>query len=129
MGAVITTAGLAIVAGRIKGTGTEPLYIAWGTGTTEPTAADTTLETEDTTGGYARVAGVSSIVTVSETDDTYQVSGSITAAAALSITEWGLFDASSSGNMLYREVSNPGFDLEIGGILNFVIKFQIAECV
>ena len=128
MGAVITKDGLAIVANRVKGLGTEPLYLAWGTGTTEATSSDTALETEDTTVGYARVAGVSSIVTISETDDTYQVSGSITAAAALTITEWGIFDASSSGNMLYHEVSVPGFDLAIGGILNFVIKFQISEC-
>ena len=128
MPAVLTDAGKAILANRVKGNGTEPLYLAWGTGTTDPTAADTGLEAEDVSGGYSRSAGVSSIVTVHVDDDTYQVSGSLVASDALQITEWGLFDASVNGNLLFRETSLPGFTLALGGILNFVIKIQMSEC-
>lgn len=127
MTAIITNAGLAIIANRLKGLGTEPIYFGWGTGTTAPTAADTALQTEDVTGGYARVPGTSAIVTISQTGDTFQVSGSMTALANLSITEWALFDAANAGNMLFREVQNPGKTMITGGILNFTLKFQASR--
>lgn len=129
MAALITAVGFNIIAERIKGNGTEPVYLAWGTGVTEPTITDTDLEAEDSSPAYARVAGVSSIVDGLYAGDTYQVSGSITATAALMITEWALFDAVSGGNMLMREVYAPGHTLAIGGILNFIIKVQMTECV
>ena len=126
MGKIVTDVGLSIISSRMKGLLTEPVKIGWGTGTTEPTAADTTLQTEDVTGGYARAVGVSSIVSVGSVNDTYQVSGSLTAQAALTITEWALFD--NAGNMLCREVANPGHTLALGGILNFIFKIQINRC-
>jgi hypothetical protein len=127
MGSIITDKGLDIIAQRMKGNLTEPLYIAWGTGTTEPVAGNTALETEDSGGGYARVAGVSSIVTVGVTNDTYQVSGAITSTKVQTITEWGLFD--NAGNLLCREVSVPGNSLAIGGLMNFIFKIQMSRCV
>ena len=127
MTAIVTDKGLEIIANRIKGNLTEPLKIAWGTGTTAPVVGDTALETEDTTGGYARVDGVSSIVTVSSTNDTYQVSGAITARAALTITEWGLFD--SAGNLLCREVNAAGYIMPVGATLSFVFKIKLSRCV
>jgi hypothetical protein len=128
MTAIVTDIGLGIIANRIKGLGTEPIYFGWGTGTTEPTSADTTLEAEDTTGGYTRVAGTSAIITISAAGDTFQVSGSMTALDALTITEWALFDAITDGNMLMREVQNPGLTLSLGGILNFILKHQFSRC-
>jgi hypothetical protein len=125
MSSIVTNVGLQIIANRIKGLLTEPLKIGWGTGTTEPTISDTTLEAEDTDGGYARVSGVSSIVTVGTTEDTYQVSGAITSTVAQTITEWALFD--NAGNMLCREVAVPGYTLAIGGLLNFIFKIQISR--
>ncbi len=127
MAVVLTNKGFEILSSRIKGLLTEPLKIGWGTGTTAPAVTDTTLQTEDVTGGYARATGVSSIVTVVVTNDTYQVSGSLTALAALTITEWGVFD--TAGNLLLREVQNPGQALAIGGIINFVFKIQISRCL
>jgi len=126
MTAVLTNLGLQIIANRIKGNLTEPLNIAWGTGTTAPAVTDTDLETEDTTPGYARVAGVTSIVTVGVTSDTYQVTGAITAQAALTITEWGLFD--TAGNLLCHEVDAAGHVLPLGGILSFIFKVQMSRC-
>jgi len=126
MTALITTKGREILARRIKGELTEPLNIAWGIGTTPPALGNTGLQTEDVTAGYVRLAGVSSIVTISTLNDTYQVSGALTALAALTITEWGLFD--TAGNLLMREVQNPGFVLAVGGVLNFLFKFQQSVC-
>lgn len=126
MSSIVTNKGLYILAARIKGDLTEPLKIGWGIGTTAPTATDTTLQSEDASPGYARVSGVSSLVTVGVTNDTYQVSGSIASTVAQTITEWALFD--TAGNMLCREVLNPGYSLSVGGILNFVFKFQMTKC-
>jgi hypothetical protein len=128
MAALVTNAGLDILASRVKGLGTEPLYLAWGTGITAPVVGDTDLDTEDTTGGYARVAAVSSIVTIVAADDTYQISGALAAQAALVITEWGVFDAAAAGNLLLREVQQPGFSLSAGGIVNFLFKLQMSRC-
>ena len=126
MTALITTKGREILASRLKGLLTEPVNIAWGTGVIPPALGDTGLEIEDVTGGYARFPGVSSIVTISTLNDTYQISGSLTALADLDITEWGLFD--TAGNLLMREVQNPGYSLATGGTLNFLFKFQQSVC-
>lgn len=56
MANVVTNAGKAIVTNRIKGSGTEPLHVAWGTGAGTAAATDTTLFTE---ASEARVAGTS----------------------------------------------------------------------
>ena len=125
---LITNKGLSILANRIKSLGTEPIYIGWGIGTAVPAVTDTQLGTEDVTGGYARALGVSAIITTTQTSDTYQVSGSLTANAVLTITEWGLFDAVSGGNMLLRETKVPGTLLAIGGIITFTFKIQMARC-
>lgn len=126
MGKIVTNTGLRVIAERIKGNLTEPVKIGWGKGTTEPTPSNTALENEDSTPGYARVSGVSSIVSVGTTNDTFQVSGAIVSLAEQEITEWALFD--SAGNMLCREVLNPGYNMSIGGLLNFIFKFQITRC-
>lgn len=126
MSIVITDIGISLISARLKGLNTEPLNIGWGTGVTAPTSADVILESEDATPGYSRTVGVSTITSISITNDTYQVSGAQTALAGLQITEWGLFD--SAGNLLCREVQVPGFAIGIGEILNFVFKIQNARC-
>lgn len=129
MAFVVTNAGLAILASRIKGSGTEPLYIGWGTGAGTAAIADTTLFTEDTTPGYSRAVGISSLVTTSVAGDTYQVSGSLTAGAALSITNWGLFDAAVGGNLLAHEDVAVPYTLSAGELLNFIFKIQESRCL
>ena len=95
MATVVTNAGRALVTNRIKGSGTEPNYIGWGTGTTTAAATDTALETAS---AEARVAGVSSRETTTVANDTYQVTGTITSESSQTISEVALFDASTSGN-------------------------------
>lgn len=120
MATVLTNAGRAIIANRIKGSGTEPAYVAWGTGAGTAAAADTTLFTES---AEARVAGTSSIVTTTVTNDSYQVVGTITASATRAITNAGLFDASTSGNLFVKGDFST-VNLSTGDAIQFTIKYQ-----
>lgn len=99
MANVLTQLGRKILGQRLKGTGTEPLHIGVGTGAGTAAAADTTLFTEVADG---RVAGTSSLITTSTTDDTYEVVGTYTATAARAITNAGLFTASSGGDLFMK---------------------------
>lgn len=74
-------------------------YIALGTGTTAPSASDTTLQSELTGGGNVRVQG-----TLTSSTNTWQNSavflpGNGTGA----VTEAGLFTASTVGTMFARQ--------------------------
>lgn len=89
--------GLAVIANRLDGAGTEPVYIAWGTGSGQ-TGSSTALAVES---AESRVAGTSSVVTVDTTDDTYQVQGTLVSLSSQTITEVGLFDASTGGSMFF----------------------------
>lgn len=102
---VFTNAGAAIVTNRIIQAGTAPKNIGWGTGTNAAAVGDTALQTEaaPTTAG-GRTVGTESRTTVTNTNDNYQVVGTVTAGGTLAITEAGLFDAVSAGNMLIRSV-------------------------
>lgn len=102
---VFTNAGAAIVTNRIIQAGTAPKNIGWGIGTNAAAVTDTALQTESaptTSGG--RTVGTESRTTVTNTNDNYQVTGTVTAGSSLAITEAGLFDAVSSGNLLIRGV-------------------------
>ena len=91
--ATVTMPGRSILVNRTRGSGTEPLNIGWGTGTqTASTNANVNLFVP---GGEARTAGTSSGISTSFLADTYKVTGSITATAAKTITEVGLFDTTT----------------------------------
>ena len=111
--------GLGIITNRIMGSGTEPKYIGWGTGTTPATPADTGLQTP---GSESRVAGTSSRVKTSTTNDTYQVVGTITCAgSAKAITEVALYDAATSGTCFLRGTFSP-INVNVGDSIQFTIK-------
>lgn len=78
-----------------------PRHIAWGTSSTAPAETNTTLGAE---APEARVVGAISTITTAHTGDTYQVVGTMTATAARTIAEAGLFDALTAGNMYVRGV-------------------------
>lgn len=102
---VFTNAGAAIVTNRITQAGTAPKNIGWGIGTTAAAVGDTALQTESApTSGGGRTVGTESRTTVTNTNDNYQVAGTVTAGSSLAITEAGLFDAVSAGNMLIHAV-------------------------
>jgi hypothetical protein len=117
MATVLANAGKAIISARLRGLGTEPLFTAWGTGAGTAAATDTTLFTE---GPEARVSGTSSQVTTTTTNDTYQVVATITASAARAVTNAGLFDASTAGNLFIK-----GDFLTINLSTNDSIQFTI----
>jgi hypothetical protein len=102
-GTVVTNKGKAMFADRIRtspGTyTTSPKFVAMGVGATgaarTAVAADTALSTETET----RVSGTESTVTTTQTGDTYQVTGTITATSNRAVDEAGLFDAVTTGNM------------------------------
>jgi hypothetical protein len=124
MATVLTNVGKAITTGRVKGVGSgagsaEPNYVAWGVGAGTAAATDTTLFTE--TG--SRVAGTSTQQTTSVTNDTYQVVGTLTAGGSLTITNAGLFDAASSGN-LYMKGDFTGIALTLNESIQFTMKVQ-----
>lgn len=118
---VLTNAGKAITTNRIKGSGTEPNYVGWGTGAGTAAATDTTLFTE---ASEARVAGTSTQQTTTVTNDTYQVVGTLTCAGSgKTITNAGLLDASSGGN-LYMKGDFTGIALNVGDGIQFTMKCQ-----
>lgn len=98
---VVTNSGKQTAANRLQTTPTRnpPKFIAIGTGATAAArtaaAADTALSTEAET----RATGTESIVTVTVTNDAFQVVGTITATAARAVDEAGTFDASTVGNI------------------------------
>jgi hypothetical protein len=125
MATVVVNAGRDIITNRIKGLGTEPLNIGWGTGVGTAAVTDTTLFTEVlvnmTGGGTDHTAGTSTRQTTTVTNDTYQVIGTRTATAAGTITNAGLFDAASGGN-LFLKGDFTGIGLANGDSIQFTIK-------
>jgi hypothetical protein len=121
MATIIANAGRAITTNRLKGAGTEPNFVAWGTGAGTAAVTDTTLFTEAT---EARVAGTSTQQTTTVTSDTYQVVGTMTVAGAgKTITNAGLFDALTAGN-LFLKGDFTGVALNVGDSIQFTMKAQ-----
>lgn len=119
MANVLTNAGKDIIVDRILGTGSaEPKFVAWGTGAGTAAATDTTLFTE---ASESRVTGTSSQVTVTTTNDTYQVVGTLTANGSKTITNAGLFDASTTGN-LFVKADFTGVPLVLNDSITFTFK-------
>jgi len=103
---LVTDAGKAGVASRINGSGSEAAftYIAVGTGATAADAADTTLQTEITDSGLARVAATASRVTVDVTNDGARLVTTFSVSGTKAVTESGVLNAASSGVLLARQV-------------------------
>lgn len=114
---VLTSAGKAVVTNRIAGAGTEPNYVAIGTGAGTAAVGDTTLFTEV----ESRTLGTGSRVTTTVTNDTYQVVGTVTATSGRAVTNAGSFDASSSGNLFVKGDFST-INLSTGDSLQMTIK-------
>jgi hypothetical protein len=128
---VFTHAGKAIVTARIRGTGTEPVYIGWGTGAGTAAASDITLFAEkdvDLSGTSGnRTAGTSSVVTTDNSNDTYRVVGTrtMTGAGPTGVTNAGLFDNASigSGN-LFMKGDFAAINLSNGDSIQFTFNLK-----
>lgn len=127
-GTVVTNKGKAMFADRVRTTPatytTAPKFCAMGVGATgaarTAAAADTALSTEVET----RTSGAESVVTTTQTGDTYQVVGTITATAARSADEAGLFDAVTVGNM-FTSATYAVVSLANGDSLQYTWKVQL----
>ncbi len=105
---LVTSAGKAAVAANVVSdvTGTKFDAIAIGTGTTAPAAGDTQLGAEITGGGGQRISAASvtgTRVTTSTANDTGQFVGTFSFSASYAVTEAGLLNNSTGGDMLSRQ--------------------------
>lgn len=118
MAVVFTSAGEALVADYFDGTASAPAnwYIDWGTGTTAANKADTALETP---GGESRVTATES----QPSADKNRLVGTITATGTKTITEAGVFTASSSGTMPVRGVFS-GIAVVSGDSIEFTVEIE-----
>lgn len=70
-------------------------WFQWGTGSGAAASANVVTTTTTT---EARVSGTLTQVTTTQTNDTLQIAGTITAAGARAITEVGAFDAAGAAS-------------------------------
>ena len=125
MATFVLDGGLDITTNRVKGLGTEPVNVGWGTGAGTTLRTDTTLFTEALVtllaGTTDHTAGTSSRITTTTTNDTYQVTATRTATGAGTVTNAGLWDAASGGN-LFLKGDFTGIGLVSGDSIAFTIK-------
>lgn len=98
MAVFVTNAGLALIVNKLTGTDTTntPGFINWGTGATAAAKTATTISTES---AETRVTGVKTSQTTTVAGDTFQVTGTQTAASTQSITNAGVLTASTAGTL------------------------------
>jgi hypothetical protein len=120
MATLVVNGGLGLITSRLGGAADAvPDYVAWGTGAGTAAVADTTLFTE---ASEARTQGTITQETTTTTDDTYQVVGTITVAGSgKTITNAGLFNASSTGTMLMKG-DFTGVALDVGESIQFTMQ-------
>jgi hypothetical protein len=114
----VVAGGRGIVSDRLKGTGTEPKNVHWGTGTTAPVDGDTGLEVPS---AESKVVGTSSVQTTTTANDTYRVVGTLTSASTQTISEAGLFNDADD---LFVRGTFTGIPLESGDSIQFTIEAQ-----
>jgi len=109
---------------------TSPLkmtHIAVGTGDTAFAAADTTLGTEITDSGLARVAATVTRATTSTTNDTVQLVTTFTVTGTKTIKEVGILNASSTGDLGGRTVLTTPKDVVSGSSYTVTYKTIFAR--
>lgn len=90
--AVLTSYGRTVVTGSLNGTSANISDVAWGVGTPTASVSDVGMFKESS---ESRVAGTKSVVTTTTSNDTIQVTGTITAGGSETISEVGLFDSTT----------------------------------
>jgi len=126
---LVPNVGKAILSGRMFGatpTQAEPHFIGWGTGATAGSSASTDVSTA---AAEARANGTSTQFTTTQTNDTHQIVGTITATGAKTITNVGVFDAAGSGSppsggVLYAIFDGLSQALNSGDSIQFTARIQ-----
>lgn len=119
-GAVVTTVGKGLIAAAMV-TASVAKYVAMGTGTATPAVTDTALGTAVDLNSGSAWAGTES----QQSTTKYRVTKTITAGAARTITEVGLFKEAAMTNMLYREVFT-GISVANGDTVSFTIDITVS---
>lgn len=104
---IITNYGHSLIASRLTGVGITALgtsyYLAVGTGGGTPTTGDTAMFNEPGSGTFRKI-----VTTATVSANVIQLSCNFSGSEAVgSLTEMGLFDAASSGNMFNHWVPTP----------------------
>jgi hypothetical protein len=119
MATVLTNTGKAQMIAKCN-TGLSAPHIGWGTGAGTAAATDTTLFTEVTA---ERAASTQSITTVTVASDNLRNIATLTSVSGATITNAGLFDASSTGN-LWVKGDFTGVVLAAGDKIQFTIDIK-----
>lgn len=101
---------------------TPPKWLQWGTGSAAAAGANVVAAAA----AEARTVGSQSAVTLTNTNDTYQVVGTITCATSgKTITEVGVMDALTAGNLImYYDFA--GIPLLVGDSIAFTCQTKFA---
>ena len=130
MATLVIAVGRAIITNRIKGAGTEPLNVGWGTAAGTTAKTDSTLFTEAlvslAAGTTDHTAGTSTQQTTTVTNDTYRVVATRTATGAGTVTNAGLWDAASGGT-LFLKGDFTGIGLASGDSIQFTFSAVFAN--
>ena len=102
-------------------------WIAVGTGTTAFAATDTTLGTEVAASGLSRAASTTTQATTTVANDTLQHTKTFTSSGTVAVSEAGVFDAASSGNMYGRTVLSAVRNVVSGDTLSVTYKTIFAR--
>ena len=122
----ITNTGFEVIADRIADhsafSGNQPNYIALGTGSTAFSTSQTSLVTELAGGSYARQQDTDA--TYTSGSKSFAISATFAAGVATgALTESGLFDAISSGNMMARQTFST---INVGAKDSITVTWTIA---
>jgi hypothetical protein len=138
---VVTNKGKAMFADRVRTSAVTynaaPKFVAHGNGATTAArtavAADTALSAEVDLVTSNRITGTESTVTTTQTGDTYQVTGTVTAQAARNtsganapIDEAGLFDLVTTGGNMFTSATFAVINLASGDSVAYTWKIQIS---
>ncbi len=123
MANVVTTVGKGIFTGQmLTSASAKTTYVAWGTGAGTAAAGDTTLFVE---ASETRVAATTTQQTTTTANDTIQFVATITAAGAKTITNAGVLDALTTGNLIAKG-DFTGVALSLGDSIAFTFKIQLS---
>lgn len=102
-------------------------FVGWGTGAGTALVTDTTLFTEDSAGSpvYARQTCTLTNQTTTTTGDTFQAVGTITSNGTKTITNAGLFDALTTGDLILKG-DHSGVPLLLNDQITYTFKLTFS---
>lgn len=123
MSTVFTTTGKNWVVDKIDSTvATTPGFIGWGTGAGTAAVGDTTLFTEDSGGSPAYARAVTTQTQPSA--DIAQQVGTLTANGTKTITNAGVFTASTAGTLILKG-DHAGVPLLLNDSIEYSFSLQV----